>query len=1138
MFMIKKLILTVLFVFLSVSILHSQVLFPFGSLFSYTKGISSSSVPRTWNQTATSVDLWSVASAPFWYGDGVSGVGTELKDIKNSYTTFYLRSTFNVEDIDKLAQVNLSYDYDDGFVLYINGQEVIVKNAPSERNYNATALVNHESGTQESLSVDPDDCFLVNGDNTIAVHVFNISLSSSDVYFDLQVSVDTIRPSIPDSLMVSFSDSSDFYTAPFTVQLTSPDVSYPQLKYTLDGSNPGTSSSAIIVESPANVLIDPSSSVHRAITPGVVLRACLHNDILDAGHISTQTYLFLDKVKTQLSKPGTGWPENKVNEQELYYGVNAAVANDDRYKDEIVDALLDIPSLSIVTDADNLFDPTTGIYVNALEDGVEWERPCSFELMNSDGSEGCNLDAGLRIRGGWSRHGTFQKHSFRLFFRKKYGEAKLKYPLFEDEGVDEFDKIDLRTAQNYAWAQGDKYNTMIREVFSRDLQGDMGDLYTRSRYYHLYINGLYWGLYQTQERAEAKFASSYLGGDAQDYDVVKASRVGGNLEVNVTDGTDEVWREIWDRMLNVEMTDDLYFSLIGCDAAGAIDPSIPRMVDVDNLIDFMIDIFYTGNFDSPISKFSNNASPNNFFAIYDRTNPLKGYHFLAHDAEHSLFNEAHNPGIGLYEDRVNLHTLTNNYKYDVTEFRYFSPQWLHIRFSENEEYRQRFADRAYHHLSQEGVLSQEASLLRVRKRMSEMSHAIIGESLRWGGKSSSDALTKDDHWLPEVNKILNNFIPYRTPILIAQLNKAKLYTTIDRPDLLIENKSVTVDRFEIKGVTDVTLQGPTGYSIVYTLDGSDPRAIGGGIGTTAHFSSADLVLNIKGTSQIITRSYLRGQWSAPRTLFLDESGCNLDYLKITELHYHPLDSVNDTDTIGSSKFEFIEFKNIHATQAINLGGLQFKDGISYTFPDNFILRPQEFYVIASNAYKFYLRYGRLPSGDYTKNLSNAGENISVVLSDDSVLFNFYYLDEKPWIADADGLGYSMVSYEANPITYTPDLPEYWWASASLGGSPFADDDASEHNASDLFQVQDLTERHLILFPNPTADLLQISIRSLDKDQMLNVAFYSIAGKLIYQTSCYNNASISLENLFLREGIYVVHVQTGDLHFVDKLIYKP
>ena len=48
------------------------------------------------------------------------------------------------------------------------------------------------------------------------------------------------------------------------------------------------------------------------------------------------------------------------------------------------DALLSIPSVSLVTDVDHLFDPSTGIYVHPSGEGRRWERPVSVELLDPD----------------------------------------------------------------------------------------------------------------------------------------------------------------------------------------------------------------------------------------------------------------------------------------------------------------------------------------------------------------------------------------------------------------------------------------------------------------------------------------------------------------------------------------------------------------------------------------------------------------------------------------------------------------------------------------------------------------------------------------------------------------------------------
>ena len=144
--------------------------------------------------------------------------------------------------------------------------------------------------------------------------------------------------------------------------------------------------------------------------------------------------LFLDDVITQ-GAPPAGFPTSSVNGQVFDWGMDPQVVNAN--PQAVRDALTAIPSLSLVTDTDHLFDPATGIYVNAQRDGIEWERPGSVELIDPSGAEpGFDANAGIRIRGGYSRRAGNPKHSFRLFFRADYGDAKLHYPLFGDEGAD------------------------------------------------------------------------------------------------------------------------------------------------------------------------------------------------------------------------------------------------------------------------------------------------------------------------------------------------------------------------------------------------------------------------------------------------------------------------------------------------------------------------------------------------------------------------------------------------------------------------------------------------------------------------------------------------------------------------------
>jgi hypothetical protein len=629
-----------------------------------------------------------------------------------------------------------------------------------------------------------------------------------------------------------FSVKHGFYQTAFKVIVSSPTPNS-IIKYTFDGSDPQASATALSQNSPDTILIDPESTAgHQPKAPGVVLRACALAPDSSFSTSITQTYLFISKVGALSPsgvKPSADWP-NSSAEQAMDYGMSLDVLNSTLYKNKIDSALLAIPTISMVTDLKNLFGADSGIYNHAMQDGDAWERPASIELLNPDGTDGFQINAGVRIRGGWSRHGDDPKHAFRFFFKSKYGPSKLVYPLFGTEGVAKFDKVDLRTGQNYSWSYPGhlgQYNTMISEVFSRDLQREMGQPYTRSRFYHLYINGVYFGLFQTQERSEAKYAASYFGGSSSDYDVIK---IDDNYQIEATDGTTDSWHDVWNFCVSGFTTNTNYFKLQGLNSAGIRDTSYKILVDIDNLIDYMIVMFYTGNFDAPTTKFGSNKNPNNIYCVYNR-NGTAGYKFFAHDAEHTLrTTSGEGPGIGLTENRVNIGNLTDGYQMTVSNFAQFHPQWLHFKLSSNAEYRIRFADHVYKHFFNQGCLTPEKTKPLFLSRAKEIDMAIIGESARWGDTYLIPTATKDNDWKPAINDIVNNYFPKRTNIVLNQLkDKAvKLYPNIDPPIFQNNDTVIQASTLTIGSGYKLKLVNPNAAgTIYYTNNYQDPRSIGG-----------------------------------------------------------------------------------------------------------------------------------------------------------------------------------------------------------------------------------------------------------------------------------------------------------------------
>jgi hypothetical protein len=130
--------------------------------------------------------------------------------------------------------------------------------------------------------------------------------------------------------------------------------------------------------------------------------------------------------------------------------------------------------------------------------------------------------------------------------------------------------------------------------------------------------------------------------------------------------------------------------------------------------------------------------------------------------------------------------------------------------------------------------------------------------------------------------------------------------------------------------------------------------------------------------------------------------------------------------------------NIDPAEAIDLTGVSFTAGITYTFPAGMVLPPMGRLVLVADRDAFAAAYpgstATLAPGTYTGNLSNRGETITLRAHDGGVIRSFAYGELAPWPASPDGLGDSLalVAPERNP---DHTRPENWRASIAPGGTP-------------------------------------------------------------------------------------------------------
>ena len=778
-------------------------------------------------------------------------IGTNVGALMfNRATSAYVRVPFTADVSTPFNVVNLKMKYDDGFVAYVNGVEVARRNTPAgtpQWNWAAPTVRDDASATvYENIAIPAS--LLRTGTNVLAIHGINVSPTSSDVLIYPEVQgtrvtlgsayryLKTPTPGAPNISAsgtgvifdTKFSKDRGFYSSPFTVAITTA-TSGATIRYTTNGSPP--------TETTGTVYTGPIT-----INKTTTLRAAAFRSGYLPSNVDTQTYVFVDDVIRQspTGAPPAGWPSS-WGQNVVDYGMDPDVVNSSTYSGQIRNALKAVPTISLTMKLSDLFDPTTGIYANARSDGRDWERPASVELIRPDGTTGFQIDAGVRIRGGYSRSANNPKHAFRLFFRDEYGDGKLNYAMFGAGGAKSYDSFDLRTFQNYSWSfDGSDKGIFLRDQFSRDTQLAMGHQAERGDYYHLYINGQYWGLYNSAERPDADYAASYFGGDEDDYDVVKVDPDLG-YAVEATDGNLDAWNELWARASAGLASEAAYQRVLGNNADGTRNTSYRVLVEQTNLIDYMLLTYYTGNFDAPISGFLGNNSPNNFFAIRNRGSNSAGFRFFSHDAEHSLFN--------VNEDR------TGPYPAGSQGPSKSNPQYLFQQMMANPTFRLKVADRVQKHFFNNGALTPTAVRDRLLKRKTEIDVAVIAESARWGdSKRPSQPFTRNVEWIGEINRILTQYVPQRTAVVLNQLRADGLYPSVAAPVLSRNGGSVPAG-FQL------TISNPGGAgSIYYTLDGKDPRLLSGGVSSSAVRYTGAITLS---ASRTVKARVLNGTtWSA------------------------------------------------------------------------------------------------------------------------------------------------------------------------------------------------------------------------------------------------------------------------------------
>jgi len=184
--LIKNLLLTSVIVLMNLSVFARHDIFADSVGLKYING--SAEIPKEWNQLDYDDSNWTSGYGSVGWGDGDDSTIVE----KHSPSVF-IRIPFEVENANELRDIQFEVDYDDGFVAYINGKEIVRVNLGQKGDtvpFDQLADRSHEAVSDRLtcsilrgylLDKTVVDSCIVEGQNILAIQVHNDSINGSDL---------------------------------------------------------------------------------------------------------------------------------------------------------------------------------------------------------------------------------------------------------------------------------------------------------------------------------------------------------------------------------------------------------------------------------------------------------------------------------------------------------------------------------------------------------------------------------------------------------------------------------------------------------------------------------------------------------------------------------------------------------------------------------------------------------------------------------------------------------------------------------------------------------------------------------------------------------------------------------------------
>ena len=187
---------------------HWETIINWRDVWKYQTG--SPSIPLIWKEKSFNDTNWPSGPSGFGYGDGDDATVVETPN------SIYIRKRFVVSSIENISNAIFHVDYDDGFVAYLNGEEIARANlgqsgiyVPYDQGADTwREATMYENGSPDQFEINNIESILQTGENVLAVQVHNNNSSSSDMslipFFTLGMNTPPANPKGIPEILKSF----------------------------------------------------------------------------------------------------------------------------------------------------------------------------------------------------------------------------------------------------------------------------------------------------------------------------------------------------------------------------------------------------------------------------------------------------------------------------------------------------------------------------------------------------------------------------------------------------------------------------------------------------------------------------------------------------------------------------------------------------------------------------------------------------------------------------------------------------------------------------------------------------------------------------------------------------------------------